>query len=191
MGRPNAFSEFTAANGRLTQKHFDHLISLGVDDFAWHCASALVGVEYVITGDGDRYLPQERGNPHYCIPIGDGGPKGEWRALDDLVVFQPSKPDQWKLRFGAGDLLGPDWPQWCCMRKEPLRLYSDPLEWLRGAGQGSCFIDRTINIPLALGNVSVIVCDSFELADRVYAAFNGFEPAPEIRLPRSELNVAA
>ena len=187
----NVLQEFVTANSRLNPKHFENLTNLGVPNSVWHGGISLVGVAFVDTADVNRYWPLERGNPHYVCPIGEGGTVGEWWSIDDLVAFKPSEPDKWRLRLGVGTLLGLDWPEWCRLHEEPLRLFSNPLEWLRGSGRGSCIVDWSINLPLHLGNVSSVICDSVELASRVTAAFTEVGPTPEIRLPKEALSVAA
>lgn len=192
MSASQLVSEFQAANGRLTQKHFDHMTSLGFPSSCWFGAPSLVGLEFVETTDSNRYWPREHGNVHYVAPVLTGGPSGQLWDLLDLVVFKPSRPDQWWLRAGNGVLLGPDWPEWCVtLDNEPLYLHSTPLDWLRAGGQGSCIVDWSASLSLHLGSCADIICDTPELASRLHYALNKPTRPPNIHVAREAANVAA
>ena len=171
MSRSHAFSDFVLANGRLNQEHFNQLSSLGVPTSAWFGVPSLIG-----------YWSKEKGIPLYVAPIGEGASRHEWSAIYDLVGFTPSTPDRWRLRYGLETMLGPDWPAWCRLHEEPLKLFSNPLSWLRASGQGSCIVDWSMNLRLALGNLKTIDCDTAALAEKVSTAFHSPKPIPSIRV---------
>lgn len=189
--KPRFMREFATANCRLGSRHIEHLKGFGVPKLVRIGAPPVVGVEYLDTADCERYLPQESGNPAYVVPIFDGGPQSLVFNIYDLVAFKPRQPNAWRLRNGNSVLLGPDWPEWCRLHEEPLRLFSNPLEWLRGSGQGSCIIDWSASLRLYLSDVPVIICDSVGLAKRVSASLSDIGRLPQIRLPKEALNVAA
>jgi len=182
-----ALQEFVRANDRLTDWDFNNLQTLGVDSSTLFGTLSLVGIGYVETVGQKLYRPSEQGYARYICPIGEGGPVGRWHSIYDLVAFSVDRPDDaYQTRFGEARILGPDWPDWCDLHEEPLRLFSNPLAWLRGGGRGSCILDWSINVPLALGNELTIDCDTPALASRIDRAYRSPSPLPTIRVISSE-----
>lgn len=82
----------------------------------------------------------------------------EFGELVDLVACASHDPDQWALRRGEGWCLGHHcWEaaQRAALEERPakLRLFSTPIDWLRGAGAGICVLDWT---PAALGHLRAL-----------------------------------
>jgi len=192
MSKPELLIEWERANARLSLSNFDRLQSLGVPSSVWSGGASLVGAARILEADSDRYVPGDTGPATCVVPVFDGGPVGELWALHELVAFTLDQPSRWWLRKGNGVLLGPDWPDYLTtLGNDPLPLFDNPLSWLRGGGSGSCVVDWSAHLPLYLGNVKDIVCESSELASRLYRALNGPLPCPSIHVSKGTLNVAA
>jgi len=192
MNSTELFSEWVRANARLSQSYRDNLKSRGVSSSAWFGSPSLVGAARLQEADADRYVPGDTGPAACVVPVFDGGTLGELWALHDLVAFTLDQPSRWWLRRGVGVLLGPDWPDYrVTLANEPLPLFSTPLDWLRAGGRGSCVVDWSAHLPLHLGSVENIVCDTPELASRLYAALNSERSGPSIHVAKGGCNVAA
>jgi hypothetical protein len=87
--------------------------------------------------------------------------------LVDLVAWRPSDARKWWLRRGVGSLLNPGAVLHAEITREPLPVYSTPLQWLRAAGQGIVILDWSANLQLYLGGVERIVPDSRALGEAI------------------------
>lgn len=108
-----------------------------------------IGVANVTT-HGPLYEPCTRelgGRPMVIMPVACTAHYECTDDIHDLVAFDPRKPDRWWLRRGVARCLG-EWrlrnvrertPIWQLPDDRPpvLRVFSDPLSWLRGNCRGA------------------------------------------------------
>lgn len=142
--------ELAAAALAVRQPHLDRLRSLGVS-IGWLADAPTYpfGVAHCEAIGGGLYQPSE-GAVHVVIPVIEEG------TLVDLCAFRSSAPGDWLLRTGLGWALGLEhglnrhmWHQPADLSANPPRhqvgrppiLYADPLDWLRGQGEGVCVLD--------------------------------------------------
>jgi len=180
-------SELRAATYAVRQVHLDRLRTLGVSvtwlaSAAYHQPFAHLGFEpSPLPGFGvslcepignDLYLPGQ-GEPHLILPVIERG------GLVDLCGFRASSPDKWMLRRGNGFALGLDrgLDPWLWYRPadlsakpakyqvgQPTTLYSDPLDWLRGQGEGICVLDWESPEIRQLDVLAEVTCSTPQLA---------------------------
>lgn len=135
--------------------------------------------------DGDLFdLAEGAGETAIILPVTEDG------VVTDLVAFDPRTPDRWALRCGDGLMLG--WDQWHAnahatvtgggWREDPaVRLFANPLQWMRGGGEGLCLLawtQATMAMLRALGPERTIVCE-----DDHFAAVVAEKMAERPRLP--------
>lgn len=145
------------------------LIEAGVEGrfVAELSAGIAIGVARVcLSRDGSRWEP-EGPDGRLLLACFDGG------HLIDIAAVWTSHPDQVALRSGDGWCLGED--RLCdaeryslAGRHVRLRVFSDPMEWLRGRGEGICVLDWGAALPRlrGLGERVTLECDAV-LAMRV------------------------
>jgi hypothetical protein len=87
------------------------------------------------------------------MPIGVSDPQCPWDIevtdptaivstgpVVDLVAFSPSASGQWALRLGKAAALGAIPPQY--LDRDPVRLFRDVTDWLRGGCTGLVLLTR-------------------------------------------------
>lgn len=137
----------------------------------------IFGVEFVAI-DANNYAPEPNGKPAVIVPYFEGG------ELVDLVATGLATRTC-RTREGLCVALGMDAIEEARWNEGQLRLYADPLEWLRHGRQGACVIDWRA-ARHALADVAAIVCSSDMLAARVEKALS--QP---VRLPTLYVREAA
>lgn len=92
-----------------------------------------------LSRDGGRYDPHGP-TARLLVAVEEEG------EVIDVAALASHDPDQWALRTGMGWCLGH--MHWCEAqragiegRAATLRLFSTPIDWLRGHGQGICVLD--------------------------------------------------
>lgn len=142
--------ELAQAALNVRQPHLDRIRGLGVS-ISWlaDCSTYPFGVARCEPIGGGLYQPSE-GKLHVVIPVIEDG------VLIDLCAFRSTAPGEWLLRTGNGWALGleqglSEWmwhapadPQAKPPRYQvgqPPTLFADPLDWLRGQGDGLCILD--------------------------------------------------
>ncbi len=150
------------------------------------CAEGALGrARVTYSRDGDLFdLAEGAGETAIILPVTEGG------VVTDLVAFDPRTPDAWALRRGDGVMLG--WDLWHAnahvpqiaggWREDPaVRLFANPLQWMRGGGEGLCLLawtQSTMAMLRALGPERTIVCE-----DDHFAAVVAKRMAERPRLP--------
>lgn len=148
----NLASEMNAAGLSVRQVHLDRLRALGVSN-ATIATMGERGWPFGVTNaepvGGGYYQPGE-GAPHIILPVVEDG------VLVDLVAFRSTAPNDWLLRVGNGSCLGleeglsrwtwyapadPDAKPPKYQVGQPTHLFSTPLDWLAGGGEGLCVLD--------------------------------------------------
>ena len=82
-----------------------------------------------------------------------------WHHLDDMVAFDPVDPDRWWRRVGGIDVLGQDALRTARDEGTTLRLFRNPLTWLKGGAEGVCLVDRAINPAIVFRGIGKIQCE--------------------------------
>ena len=151
-----------------------YLRDLGVSRrwLAQACGAGELGrarVQY--SRDGDLFdLAAGDGETAIILPVTEDG------VVTDLVAFDPRTPDAWALRRGDGVMLG--WDAWHANANAPetgggwredaaVRLFANPLQWMRGGGEGLCLLawtEATMGMLRALGAERTIVCEDDNFA---------------------------
>jgi len=103
--------------------------------------------------------------------VADGIPDGlGWRAVTELVAFDPQNPNRWAVRRGDHELLGSDLNaaalDYASTLGLPIALRVSPLAWLRSGCDGMVALDWGFDALDALSGLSV-VCDSPQLLKKV------------------------
>ena len=158
--------EFSEAVDRLLADTFalKRMLDLGVNIGLWYLMRARLGVE----------------------PLGvDGGefvqPVSAYGEFVDLVTWPPSHPTRFRLRHGQAVVLGDVVARWAAATDRPLKVFSTPLAWLRGFGEGACILDWTAHLPFHLPARRLVVDDAC-LADRINRAMASPPPVYEIKV---------
>ena len=123
--------------------------------------------------------------------------------VTDLVAFDPRQPDGWALRSGNGVMLG--WDLWSAKAWMPpratgwaeapaLKLYANPLQWVRGSGDGLCLLawtPATMAMLRALGPNRMIVCEDERFAAVVEEKMAERQGLPAVRVMMPEMVLEA
>lgn len=96
----------------------------------------------------------------------------EQGALIDLVALSSTDPDSWALRTGAGLMLGHDrWLRAVIGQVERLRVFGNPVAWMRQRGAGICVLDWSadaLSALRALGPRVTLACDDVAARDALH-----------------------
>jgi hypothetical protein len=183
---PDLWEEFTAAAAAVENRHFDWLERQGVPhDFLWHGAMRFGAAEIAPCNDG-TYQPIESGQRAIIMPTIPVLSPAEWQEGDDiedvgdLVAWRPEEPTRWWCRTGMLPVMNPGAVLGAEFYREPLKLWSSPLAWMRAAGEGAVILDPVANLRFWLGSVSEILADSHELGREIDRRLR----EPRVRLPR-------
>lgn len=119
----------------------------------------IFGVEFVAS-DAHNYAPEPGGKPALILPHFEGG-----RLLDLVACDLATRAS--RTRAGVCTALGADYIDRARWDETPVRLFADPVEWLRADRQGACIVDwRAVRHVLA--DVPAVNCGANRaLADRV------------------------
>ena len=168
---PDLSAEFIAARLNVTGDHARGLEALGVPKYAWHKAPDAAYGYARIAKHGRTFEISEDGPPAMVLITGlyaNGTP-------EDLLAFSPSQPGEWYLRLGIGVYLnGPEIPprNWAVRPvwqeplypvdpQAPLKIWRNPLNWLRGGCEGVVVLDwPSAQIDLAGLQTSIIAEDA-------------------------------
>jgi hypothetical protein len=132
-------------------------------------AHLMIGAARVnLSRDGALWEPH---GPHgsLLLAVFEGG------ELIDIAAFTTAQPDRVALRIGQGAVLGEERIEQAeraalAGRRVALRVFADPMEWLRHRGEGVCVVDWKRALPRLRGlgeRVSLRCAPGF---DRVVAA---------------------
>lgn len=125
-------------------------------------AACAIGVGRVhLSHDGKRWEP---GGPdaRLLLAVMDSG------ELADIIAVSTSHPDQVARRTGFGWCLGFNRFEQALAdavlaeRRTTLRVFADPVEWLRGRGRGICVVDWGLALThlRGLGERVTLECDA-------------------------------
>jgi hypothetical protein len=128
------------------------------------------GIEFVEI-DAHHYAPIEGGRPSIIVPCFQNG------ELQDLIATG-LQTRATRTRTGVATVLGQDWIDHAKDTETTVRLFGDPIEWLRNGRRGAVVVDwRAARYELA--DLPGIACEGELLAKRVDRALR--QPA---RLPK-------
>jgi hypothetical protein len=121
--------------------------------------------------DAHNYAPAAGGKPAIIVPLFEGG------ALLDLIAVGLETRST-RTRRGLATVLGQEWLDRAREAETAVRLFGDPIEWLRNGCRGAVVVDWRA-ARYELGDVPGIACEGELLAKRVEQALK--EP---VRVPR-------
>ena len=163
------------------------------------CAAGEIGRAMVsYSRDRDHFeLAEGAGEIAIILPVVEDG------IVTDLVAFDPRQPDGWALRCGNGVMLG--WDLWSANAWMPpratgwaeapaLKLYANPLQWVRGGGDGLCLLawtPATMAMLRALGPNRMIVCEDQRFAAVVEEKMAERQGLPAVRVMMPEMVLEA
>jgi hypothetical protein len=122
-----------------------------------------------------------------AIPKKDA-PVADWE-LEDILAFDPRKPDHWWLRRGEAVLLGAGALDRLWLGAE-LQVRRNPLSWLLNSATGCVVLDW----PRAgdrLRSVATLLAEDIKHAQDIRCRLQKPLPIPDIRVPTSALMRAA
>lgn len=180
-------SELRAATFSVRQPHLDRLKCLGVS-IAWMADWAhdnLIHPFGVVTAEdaGDGLYQPGEGALHVILPVVEDG------ELVDLVAFRSTDSGSWMLRTGNGWALGLEKGLSAHMWGQTVHLFSDPLDWLRGRGEGVCVLDWDAAEVHNLDVLQELVCSSPAVAALLTRALSRPARLPKLKLMETR-NVA-
>jgi hypothetical protein len=129
------------------------------------------GVSFVEI-DAHHYAPVTGGKPAIIVSLFEGG------ALVDLIATG-LQTRATRTRAGIAAVLGQEWIDRARETETTLRLFGDPIEWLRNGCRGAVVVDwRTARH--ALADVPGIACESEFLAAQVERAMRQPVSLPQL-----------
>lgn len=172
----NLERELNAAASAVRQRHLDQIRGLGVSmAFVAEVGRdhAPFGVTAVEAVGGGLYQPGA-GMPHLILPV------IEDHVLVDLCAVHSSNPSSWLLRTGNGWALGlkDGLNRWLWYSPKgvnrfgevrhqvgrPTHIFSSPIDWLQGAGEGICVLDWSAPEVRHLDVLPEVTCSDRETA---------------------------
>jgi hypothetical protein len=112
--------------------------------------------------DEHNYAPAAGGKPAIIVPLFEDG------ALLDLVATGLETRST-RTRAGIATVLGREWLDRAKDTETTVRLFADPIEWLRNSCRGAVIVDWR-SARFALSDVPGIACENELLAERVKRA---------------------
>lgn len=161
-------SELRHAADGVRQPHLDRLKALGVS-LGWlaDCDVYPFGISRCEPA-GEGLYQMGDGALHLIIPVLEDG------VLVDLCAVRSDDPSNWLLRTGNGWALGVEkgigpyvWYAPASVDGagnvrhqvgKPTHIFSDPLDWLQGRGEGICILDWSAAEVRYLDVLSEVVC---------------------------------
>jgi hypothetical protein len=119
------------------------------------------GVSFVEI-DTHNFTPAAGGKPAIIVPLFEDG------ALLDLIAVGLSTRST-RTRAGIATVLGQEWIDHAKATEATVRLFADPIEWLRNGRRGSVIVDWR-SARFALSDVPGIACENELLAERIKRA---------------------
>ena len=114
--------------------------------------------------DGHHYAPVAGGKPAIITPLFHDG------ALADLVATG-MQTRATRTRAGIATVLGREWIDHAKATETTVRLFADPIEWLRNGRRGAVVVDWR-SARHALADVPGIACETDFLAAQVERAMH-------------------
>ena len=189
-------SELRHAASLVRQSHLDRLRSFGVS-IGWlaDCGTHPFGVVKAEPAGAGSYQPGE-GTPHLILPVVEEG------VLTDLCAVRSAEPSSWWLRTGNGWALGLErgLNQWTWHSPasvdtdgkvrhqvgKPTHIFSNPLDWLQGAGEGLCLLDWSAAEVRYLDVLPEVTCSDRETALLLEQALRRPERLPNIKVMEAQ-----
>jgi hypothetical protein len=129
------------------------------------------GVSFVEI-DAHHYAPAAGGKPAIIVPLFEGG------ALLDLIATGLETRTT-RTRAGIATVLGQEWIDHAKETETTVRLFADPIEWLRNGRRGAVVVDWRA-ARYALADVPGIACESEFLAKQVDRAMRQPARVPQL-----------
>ena len=160
--------DYSEAVDRLLADTFaiERMFGLGINVVLWKLMDARLGVPPLGTIDAEFVLP--------VIAYGE---------IVDLVSWPPTNPAKWQLHHGLAVVMGEERADRAALFDEPLRIFSTPLAWLLGFGEGASILDwsRKRHLPFHLSARRLLVDDA-RLANRINRAMASPPPVYQIKV---------
>jgi hypothetical protein len=109
--------------------------------------------------DAHNYAPADGGKPAIIVPLFEGG------ALLDLIAVGLETRST-RTRRGLATVLGQEWLDHARETETAVRLFGDPIEWLRNGCRGAVVVDWRA-APFTLSEVPAIACGDELLAKKI------------------------
>ncbi len=141
----NLAAEFDLAWCNRSEEHRQHLADAGITFQALLRAGDL-GVERIAT-TGRLYMPSPTGFPAVILAIWSPASPSIYCAVEnpeivDLIALRTDDPGRWWYRLGEpGLILGEHHYLDAIEIGVPLKFFDSPVAWLKGACDGTCFLD--------------------------------------------------
>ena len=119
----------------------------------------IFGTALVEIIDAHNYAPAAGGKPAIICPLFEDG-----RLLDLVATGLETRAS--RTRRGVATVLGQEWINRAKDTETPVRLFADPIEWLRNGCRGAVVIDWRA-APYELADLPGIACEGELLAKRV------------------------
>jgi hypothetical protein len=144
----------------------------------------LWGLDFVNV-DANNYEPRPGGRPAIIFPLfADGRSPKEGPSLVDLVACGVATRST-RTREGIATVLGAEHIEKARETETAVRLFADPIEWLRNDCRGACVVDwRSAHYVLA-DLPAGIACSSDELCDKVEKALLRPARIPPLFVPEA------
>lgn len=159
--------EYIAAVDAITDADIECLEDLGIPP---EIASGLLpdypvlGKARIETFDSDwSYQPVPDGDMHYLCPCANGLCIEDVDVID-LAAWRPSTGGKIWLRTGLGTVLNPSAQMTAYHAAEPLYIFSDVLNWLRGRCKGVVVLRWDKGLPFHLGTTVPLWCQTTAMA---------------------------
>jgi len=109
--------------------------------------------------------------------------------LIDLALFRPNRPDIFRTRLGVAEWLGAI--DFQCAISPPIRIWRDPLDWLRANGSGLCLLTRDrMEQYRILSGLRAIQAESDGHAAEIRRALDRPWPKPRVTTTRTPHHAA-
>ena len=122
--------------------------------------------------DAHHYAPRAGGKPAVIAPLFENG------VLLDLVATGLETRST-RTRLGIATILGQEWIDHAKETETTVRLFADPIEWLRNGRRGGVIVDWRA-ARYALADVPGIACESEFLAKQVDRAMRQPARVPQL-----------
>lgn len=179
--------EFLGCMLNAASADFHALVAAGVPrDWLWTGAGKF-GVANIQPRRSGLYDPDPDGRPAVILPV---YPLVQFEPSDvfDLVAFRPDRPTRWWLRQGLASILNPHAVERAACtfgKRESLKVWSTPLDWMRGGGEGIVILEDGIRLRSALAGVDEIVAGDLELGSAIERRMQAEYAAPRILVKAS------
>ena len=175
---------WTACDARMSGRAVAKATSLGIPPDTFKRKPCLGATAAHLDQATRSWQPvsSHEGTPVLVVPLGDRAPHDmSLESLDDLLAFEPDKPERWYWLHGGVPILTPEALDKARHFEEPVRLHSTPLAWLKADCEGAVVLDwDSICAPMWFGQLQILA-DTEVLQRRLLKELVGAPIATEVR----------